>query len=310
MQRICIGFILACMGLLPLQASAESQKLPWVQVKNISGTTKDAVNVIKQSGTSYLNSKLSQWFSRTDINYSITENNKPIASIETIQPLYMTDFKTIFWQGRIAYTDTHTNANIGLGYRYLTMNERCLWGINTFFDKDLKFLHQRIGLGGELFTQFVTFRANYYQALSGKKLVSSTTYERALSGADASIETPVPYISWMRFVAEGYHWNGSAGPNVDGGKLSLRIFATRQLELDTGVAYDDALHRQGFLKASLYLDKPAFIENAATMTKTKNTFMPQNLENMRLQKVIRQNDIVVEKTSTLSSSDITIARGT
>ena len=189
-----------------------------------------------------------------------------------------------------------------------------MWGLNVFYDENFHFNHKRLGLGGEFFTPCVTVRANYYDALSGKQQVGVSTYERALDGGDLGIETPIPYVPWMRFTAQGYHWSGVDASNVNGGIAGLRIFPARQLEVDAGVAYDNSQHAQGYLAAYFYLDKPAFIEYSATNTLpkiSKTPFATKNLENMRLQKVIRHNDITVEKTNGAGASGaIIIARGT
>lgn len=310
---IVLGLVIAA------NAHANGQQMPWPNVSSYSSnkkesSAKEAISTAKRMGASYLSSqiksRLSNWLSRTDIDYAIQEKNKPVGSVETIQPLYFNDWHTVFWQGRLAYSNKSTTANLGLGYRYLTNDKHWMWGVNTFYDENVRFLHRRLGIGGELFTSYLTFRANYYDALSGQKKVGANTYERALDGFDASIETPVPYFSWMRFTAQGYHWQGVQASNVNGGLGNLRVFFTRQLEVDVGVAYDNSQHTQGFLEANFYLGAPTFIEHNALASSRDRRFTPQNLENMRLQKVIRHNDIVVEKTRGTSDSGIVIARGT
>ena len=316
MRRIRVGLI--CIGLTAIATSAiaATQQVPWPKTPSHqvnAGSTKDAVNVVKNYSNSFINSKLANWLSRTDINYAIQTDNKPVGSIETIQPLYQNSQHTLFWQGRLAYSNVSTTGNLGLGYRHLADSDKWMWGVNTFYDENVRFLHKRIGIGGEVFTSYVTFRANYYDAISGRKQVGVSTFERAVDGFDASLETPVPYIPWMRFNMQGYHWDGVTASNVNGGLANLRIFPTRMLEVDAGVAYDNSQHAQAFLKADLYFGDPAFIEqSASTSGKGKTAFAGQNLEDMRLEKVIRHNDIVVEKTSSSSgaSGSIIVARGT
>ena len=296
---------------------ASNQPMPWPNKsaisKNEAGTTKTALNQAKQIGTSYLNNHLqhtiSKWFTRTDINYAVQEDHKPVGSIETIQPLYLNTKHTAFWQGRLAYSGSETTGNIGLGYRYLTDSKRFMWGVNTFYDQNITRSHKRLGIGGEAYTPYLAFRANYYDALSGSRQVGSNT-ERALDGYDGSIETPVPFIPWTRFKAEGYHWDGINAANVNGGIALLRVFPTRHLEVDLGVAHDNSLGRQAFLQLDYYLGAPAFIQSSATTSHFVKNFVPLDLEDLRLQKVFRHNDIVVEKSSSTSTGGIIIARGT
>ncbi len=316
MRWMCATSIFSIVA-LPLLAYAIPQQTPLPT----NGSTKDAVGVAQQMGNSYLNNLFNStnrpdWLTRTDINYGIQKGNTPVTGVETIQPLFENRWNTFFWQGRVAYNDGDGTGNIGLGYRYLTDNRKMMLGVNTFYDETMHYNHKRLGLGGELFTPYVTFRANYYDAISGRQNVGSLNsgltplYERALSGYDAGIETPVPYISWMRFTAQGYHWQGVDTANINGGEAHLRVFPARQLELDLGIASDNDKGGQAFMKLSYYLGSPAFIENSAATPSYQGTFAAQDLEKQRLQKVIRHNDIVVEKTNGVVTTDIIVARGT
>ena len=297
---------------------ADNQQMQWpnnvaTHTVNKAEASQNGLNKAEQIGTSYLNNQLQQtaskWLSRTDINYTLQENHKPVGSVETIQPLYLRNSHTVFWQGRLAYSSSETTGNLGVGYRYLTDNKQLMWGINTFYDQNLTRSHKRVGLGAEAFTPYLTFRANYYDAISGNRQVGGYT-ERALNGYDGSIETPVPYIPWTRFKAEGYHWNGVNTSDVNGEIGSFRVFPTRQIEVDLGVAHDNSQGRQAFLQLNYYFEHPAFIQYSATTSGFTNGFAPLNLEDLRLQKVFRHNDIVVEKTSAAGTGGITIARGT
>ena len=280
-----------------------------------TGSTKEAADMVTQVGSSYLNNIFNStnrpaWLTRTDITYAVQHNNTPVGGIETIQPLYEDLWNTLFWQGRASYNDGSSTFNLGLGYRYLTDDKQLMWGVNTFFDENPRLQHKRAGLGGELFTPYVTLRANYYDALTGRRFVGSNTYERALNGYDVGVETPMPYISWMRFTAQGYHWEGVAANDVNGGLAKLRLFPARQVEVDAGISYDNSQHTQTFLNVDYYFGSPAFIEYSATTAHPAGVFAAQNLENMRLQKVIRHNEITVEKTNGTATTGIIVARGT
>lgn len=310
-------FIISSLSVLvACQVFAAGQQMPWPSIS--TDFTKHSQNPANLIENAYFNQLLNAtnrpaWLNRTDITYDIQHNHVPVTGIETIQPLFLDAVNTVFWQGRVSYNSGDGTGNIGLGYRYITNDKMLMWGVNTFYDETFHYNHQRIGLGGEVFTPYVTVRANYYNALSGKKNVGSsgvmTQYERALSGLDAGIETPVPYVSWARFTAQGYHWVGKTKSDINGGTLSFRTFPARQLEVDAGAAYDNSKHTQAFLSLNYYLGSAAFIENSATTVHDSSVFAPQNLENMRLQKVIRHNEIVVEKTAVNTSTGVTIARG-
>lgn len=323
MRRIRLGFAL-CTLIISAQASAESQQMssPSVKAHRTTGSTKEAADLASQAGQSYLNNIFNStnrpdWLTRTYISYAVQHRNTPIGEILTTQPLYEDCWNTLFWQGRVAYTDGDGTGNLGLGYRYITDDKKMMWGVNTFFDETMHYKHKRAGLGGEFFTTYLTFRANYYNALSrsinvGADPISGiTSYQRALTGYDASIETPVPYVSWMRFIAQGYRWRGNKTSGLNGGEAMLRIFPARQVEIDAGASVDNVNGTSTFLKLDYYFGSPAFIENSASTTSYNGMYAPVDLEKQRLQKVIRHNDIVLETTNNgISGSGIIVARGT
>lgn len=303
--------------LIPIQVLASNTSTP----QNTPLSKQDSINMVTQTGNSFLHNVFNStnrpdWMTRTFFSYDIQAKNTPVGEVETTQPLFENRWNTLFWQGRLAYNSGDGTGNLGLGYRYLTDDRKFMWGLNAFYDQTMQYTHQRIGIGAELFTNYLTFRANYYDAISNKKNVGTTTtgityYEQALSGFDASIETPVPRISWMRFVGSGYRWIGKNAASINGGSGQLRIFPARQVEIDAGVAGDNKRGAQVFLKLDYYLGSAAFIQNSASTTHSDSMFASVDLETQRLQKVIRHNDIVVEKSNNgISGPGITVARGT
>lgn len=323
--RIFFAFV-GCMLAMNGYAANTSQPMPWPSsspqssspsTSRTTGGAKDALNLTKQMGTAYLNNQfkqvLSKWLTRTDINYTVQEKHQPVASIETIQPLFLNDWHTLFVQGRVGYNDAATTGNLGLGYRYLTHDKRWLMGVSTFYDQNFQYTHKRIGLGGELFNAYLAFRANYYNAYSGKRQITTTVTEQALDGYDGSIEAPIPFVPWIRFRAEGYHWDAIKADNVNGGVATFRVFFTRQLEVDLGVAEDNSQGGQAFLQLDFYLGHPDFIQYSESVPRYNEVslrgFAPLNVEELRLQKVIRHNDIVVE-TEGNGSNGVVVARGT
>lgn len=314
-QKLRSSVILLSLAVISLPVIA-SQTQTGQSAAKTTGSTREAADMVTQAGSSYFDSILNStnrpgWLTRTDITYSIQQKNTPVSGIETIQPLYVDLASTLFAQGRASYNDGSTTINLGLGYRYLTLDKQYMWGLNAFFDENVRYIHKRLGIGAEFFMPYVTFRANYYDALTGQHFVGNNLFERPLDGYDLGVETPVPYVSWMRFTLKGYHWEGVNASNVNGGLINLRMFPARQLEVDVGVADDNNQNGQAFLTANYYFGSPAFIEYSATTPHPNTMWAAQNLEDMRLQKVIRNNNIVVEKTSGgVGGTAVIIARGT
>jgi hypothetical protein len=265
-----------------------------------------------------LGSDAPDWLKRTDISGEGIERGKPTFAIETVQPLYQTPKTlrdTIFFQGRLAHRNSDSTLNLGLGYRHLLEDKTWLLGVNSFFDTTTKSDHQRIGVGAEAIGQFITFRTNYYNAISGVKTVSTvngaTTTEHALDGYDYELETPIPYAPWLRFAATGFHFSAATSgyPDLKGEKYSLIGNLTRNIYLEIGSTDDNYRSSQNFIKLTWNVGgapssgtKDSLFGGAKQVLGT--AFQARDLSKHTLDKVRRQNDMVVER----KSGGIVIAR--
>ena len=92
-----------------------------------------------------------------------------------MQPLYQDKDKqnTIFIQAsqlRYDQIDKYRDTtNIGLGYRRLLFDNQVLVGINSFFDYEWTYGHERGSVGGELKWAMLDLNANVYRRLSGER---------------------------------------------------------------------------------------------------------------------------------------------
>lgn len=258
-----------------------------------------------------------EWLSRTYFDYTLRGHYTPIAALAMTQPVLSTKTKMTLFQGRVDYVNGSGMGNLGFGYRSLFNDKRMMFGLNAFFDEAFHYNQQRVGVGGEFFTKKLIFRVNYYSAVSNNRGVGIspsgvTTYERALSGYDASFDLPFPRVSWIRYVVSGYRWRGDRSGGMTGGEMHLRVFPARQVEMDVGGSADNANGGLAFLNINYYFSSPEFIENSLTTPHdTKSTFASMDLEKQRLQKVIREDNIVVEKTyDPTSAGKMTVTIGT
>lgn len=237
-----------------------------------------------------------------EIQASAQRNEKPVFSIEAIKPISLTETDTYFWQGRIASSSNDETVNLGLGYRYLTPSKSWMFGINAFADQKLHHSHNRAGLGAEVFGEYFTFRANYYNAYSGKKTIkiesSISTTEEALDGWDAELETPLPYFPWASLNIKTFEWNRETIDNLSGSSGGLRLHIAEGLEIEAGVTDDNFSPKSEFIKLTWQLNTH---EDAVLRPTLMNGFLadqaltPRDLESHRLEKVRRQNDVIVEK---------------
>lgn len=257
------------------------------------------------------------WLARTDFSANIEHNSAPTWAIETIQPLWQTPdtlAHTFFMQGRAANRSNDNTINLGAGYRYLTSDENLLYGINGFYDATTKYHHHRTGLGGEIFTRIATWRANYYHAESKDKIIKTengiSTTQQALSGWDADVDVPVPYVAWSRFGFTYFHWNTAKLAKLNGQKFWVRMNWTDNWQTEVGRTQDQVNTPRLFAKLNfLFGRNPSNEYTWQDHRCTQEPVAKLNLAQHTLDKVRRHNDIVIEE-STSGGAGVVIGRGT
>lgn len=258
------------------------------------------------AGPSAIAQSVPDWLKRLDVTVEGSDESKPTFSIETVQPLSQTPEtlrNTVFFQGRLASRNGDETLNIGLGYRYLLADESLILGLNTFYDVTDENSHERYGIGAEAIGRYMTLRANFYEALSDKEAIvtgSVTTNEQALDGYDYEIETPVPFAPWMRFAASGFNWEAEDGlDDLDGERVSLSGNLTQEIAFEIGATDDNYNDDRGFAKLTLSLGGPLNNGASTTLADVQSgvmpAFMARDLKRHTLDKVKRQNDMIVQK---------------
>lgn len=288
---------------------------------NASDDTQQAASTLQNVATQQLKSdpNIPDWLKRTDISVQGLENSKPTWSIETVQPIYQTPdslTNTVFFQGRWGHRNSDNTFNLGLGYRYLLSDQSWLFGINSFYDTTTRYDHQRWGVGAEAIGRYITLRTNYYKAISGEKITSSNNgviyTEQALDGYDYEIDAPIPYLPWMRIAATGYHWDSATTGirDMNGSKVTLRASITNHISMELGGS-DNNYNNDSFIKLAYNLGGGMNNGTDATLfggAKSSGAFTARDLTKHTLDKVQRQNEMIVEK-KVSGSGGVTIGRG-
>ncbi|MDC9594330.1 inverse autotransporter beta domain-containing protein [Xenorhabdus sp. IM139775] len=160
---------------------------------------------------SVISTETQKWLSRfgsANINLSIDRKGKlDNSALDLLLPLYDNKADWLFFsQLGYRHHDSRDTLNIGLGGRYFTPG--WMYGLNTFFDNDFTGQHQRLGVGSEVWTNYVKFSANTYWRLSKWR------------------ESPKE-LDYEERPADGYDINGEfflpVYPNL-GGKLSYEQY--------------------------------------------------------------------------------------
>lgn len=254
-----------------------------------------------------------EWAKRIEFEWDVQKDLKPSYSILTVQPLYQDNDKqnTFFIQAsqlRYNMIDKYRDTtNIGLGYRRLFMNNQLMLGVNSFFDYEWTYGHQRASVGGEIKWAMLDFNTNIYRRITGYRTIDDAagTTERAMNGYDFELRSQVPFLPWMNVGAKYYRWQTDQADDTAGWTYSAAADVTQNLSIEAGWSKDNYTQSSAFAKFVFRLartDRPAMLSDKAV---SRSLFEQRDMRNYTLDKVRRQNKIVVER----GGSGIVIARG-
>lgn len=129
-------------------------------------------------------------FGRARVNFGSNERFKQFyGELAVLLPLDESSSRPLtFSQLGIHYYDSQPVANIGLGQRHRI--KEWLVGYNAFLDQHLKHAHSRLGVGAELWRDYLKFSGNGYFAVSGWKESKTVEgyQEKAASGFDIRLQ--------------------------------------------------------------------------------------------------------------------------
>ena len=240
------------------------------------------------------------------------DDDKPEWSIVTVQPSFQQDDKseTYFTQLQLNYGyqfgDTRLWSNVGVGYRRI-INNNMLIGLNTFLDYDFEEQHLRPALAASSNSTPSIFRRTPTYRFPTKKTVSTTLVEEALGGYDLEARSQLPYLPWARAGLRYFTWNTeSAADNITGYEATLEMDIHQNVQIEIAASDDNFGERQ-FTARLRFINRPnkrpAALSNKFV---TARAFEPRDMRDYTLDKVRRENKIILEG----KSSGIVIARGT
>lgn len=270
-------------------------------------------NTVRQYLLPSLGAEAPEWAKRIELEWNVQKGFKPTYSILTVQPLYQDVDKqnTVFVQMsqlRYSMIDKYRDTtNVGLGYRRLLLDNQMLVGINTFFDYEWTYGHERASVGGELKYAMFDFNANLYRRLSGYKTIDAAagTSEQAMNGFDLELRSQVPFLPWMRVGARYYRWESDLSDDTRGWQYSADADITQNLSIEAGWKKDNFNNAEGYAKFVFRLartDRPVMASNKIV---SDQMFERRDMSNYTLDKVRRENKIIVER----KGSGVIIARG-
>ena len=236
----------------------------------------------------------------TEVSVEIREEDNPDFEILGVRDIISKENSNLFTQFSIHNNEVNGDnryiGNLGLGYRFLNSDKSMLFGINSFYDRDIQENHSRISLGLEAKASVLDFTFNQYQKTTDQKIIDGTK-EQVLSGNEYNLSSQVPYMPWTTFNFQGYRWeNEKAVNDTKGNVYSLEMALNPSLQFDISRDVSSVNGVDDVNVAKLTFVYPPR-ENKPTLQNglvSESAFVKENMKNKLKEKVRRNNNLVVE----------------
>lgn len=181
------------------QTSGQEEQRRYASAASQAGSllaAKQPADALKQTLSSSAVSGAEQWLNRFGTaKLSVQPGPNLQFSGDMLHPLLETDDHLTFTQFGMRRQDKRTIANLGFGQRFAF--DKWLLGYNAFYDAQISGnSHQRLGVGGELWSDNLKLAANGYYRLSDWKASRLLTdyNERLANGYDLRAESWLPAL--------------------------------------------------------------------------------------------------------------------
>ncbi|EFU5825440.1 hypothetical protein EY507_00005, partial [Shigella sonnei] len=190
--------------------------------------TENSVNYARSVGEGLINQQVNEWLNQFG-NAKVSLDSDGKVSGDILVPIYDGEKNLLFSQLGLRNNGDRDTVNAGLGYRHY-LNDWML-GANVFYDYDYTGKNKRLGLGAEMWRDYLKLSANAYFRLTDwhqSPLDAMEDYdERPANGFDIRAEGYLP--SWPNLGAnlkyEQYFGKGvslSDSPSADNLKDNAR----------------------------------------------------------------------------------------
>lgn len=181
-----------------------------------------------------------------------------ISSITSIQPLWKDVengqylFSQVSWynapetRNDEGFKTQYDTLNLGVAYRFLSKDEKYLYGVNAFFDHVPQRGHNRASLGIDARTSQLAMSANRYVPLSSWRSLDQYYEDRPSAGWDMELRGQVPQLPSWTASLKGYEWDEQDdGEDLYGATAHLEYSPVPAMALRIG-GRDDSQNNPSF----------------------------------------------------------------
>lgn len=258
------------------------------------------------------------WLKRTNFGIEAGTSQRPKYFFETIQPLLGTQEEDLvfFNQSRISEISSRPIYNLGLGLRRV-FSDKWILGVNSFYDYQDLHKHSRGGVGFEAISDIgIESRVNTYIGISRKRLVGEDSanqyYEKVANGFDWELGAPLPYLPFLKIYGGGNWYNFEHFKNKYGWKMRLEYAPIKYTRVNFEILNDtkrkDTDYRfEGAVTFKFTSFSPKDILKDIKGSKT--AYSKINLRDKALDRVVRDFDITVIKSTKVKATGLTVEGG-
>ena len=236
----------------------------------------------------------------TEVSVEIREEDNPDFEILGVRDILSKENSNLFTQFSIHNNEVNGDnryiGNLGLGYRFLNSDKSMMFGVNSFYDRDIQENHSRVSLGFEAKASILDFTFNQYQKTTNQKIIDGTK-EQVLSGNEYNLSSQVPYMPWTTFNFQGYRWENEKAVNDTKGNvysLEMNLNPSLQFDISRDVSSVNGVDDVDIAKLT-FVYPPR--ENKPTLQDglvSEVAFVKENMEDKLKEKVRRNNNLVIE----------------
>ena len=211
---------------------------------------------------------------------------------------------TIFTQGSLYFSDEgRKTLNLGLGDRFLTLDNKLLLGGNIFYDHEFPYDHGRTSLGLEAISSVGEINYNKYFRNTSWKKGKNDNPEKVLDGHDFEIGAPLPYLPWAKIYSRKFYYDAGDGVDDlkgDDLKLSAELPYGIGVEIGKRSYSSDGQEDEEFINITWSTGAGKNKDISSFELVSDQAYQLTSVEDKRYVKVRRQNLIVKQRSGELS----------
>ena len=113
-----------------------------------------------------------------------------------------------------------------------------MFGVNGFYDYELDYNHQRLGIGVEIKSSILELNTNRYLGLSETRVGKNNDKEVAVDGYDIELGAHIPFIPSAKIYTKIFEYEIPGGSDFEGMKYSSKI-GVPNFGIDVEVGFTD-----------------------------------------------------------------------